>query len=161
MPNMWHESSVTVESVSIILHFSYPLSRKLSAKVITNARFLDAVGNVAPNSLYDLALGPADSKEARLLTIHVADIPWSVSSWLLVNFWSKPFYLFSSALFICFVQVCSTCCQDFNNCPGHLGHIELPLPVYNPLFFDVSIFKLNTHNRACTCSLLCFVEWDY
>ncbi|XP_073342711.1 DNA-directed RNA polymerase I subunit RPA1 [Pagrus major] len=69
--------------------------RKLSVKTITNSRFLDAVGNVAPNSLYDLALGPADIKEA-----------------------------------------CSTCCQDFNNCPGHLGHVELPLPVYNPLFFD-------------------------
>ncbi|XP_049441636.1 DNA-directed RNA polymerase I subunit RPA1 [Epinephelus fuscoguttatus] len=69
--------------------------RKLSVKTITNFRFLDAVGNVAPNSLYDLALGPADSKE-----------------------------------------VCSTCCQDFNHCPGHLGHVELPLPVYNPLFFD-------------------------
>ena len=41
----------------------YFLSRKLSVKTITNARFLDAVGNVAPNSLYDLALGPADSKE--------------------------------------------------------------------------------------------------
>uniref|UniRef100_A0A7N8X4A2 DNA-directed RNA polymerase subunit n=1 Tax=Mastacembelus armatus TaxID=205130 RepID=A0A7N8X4A2_9TELE len=70
-------------------------ARKLSVKAITNFRFLDGVGNVAPNSLYDLALGPADSKE-----------------------------------------VCSTCCQDFNNCPGHLGHVELPLPVYNPLFFD-------------------------
>lgn len=69
--------------------------RKLSVKAITNFRFLDGVGNVAPNSLYDLALGPADNKE-----------------------------------------VCSTCCQDFNNCPGHLGHVELPLPVYNPLFFD-------------------------
>lgn len=34
-------------------------------KAITNSRFLDAVGNVAPNSLYDLALGPADSKEVR------------------------------------------------------------------------------------------------
>ncbi|KAM4808840.1 DNA-directed RNA polymerase I subunit RPA1 [Rhinophrynus dorsalis] len=33
-------------------------------------------------------------------------------------------------------EVCSTCSQDFNNCPGHLGHIELPLTVYNPLFFD-------------------------
>ncbi|XP_058505753.1 DNA-directed RNA polymerase I subunit RPA1 [Solea solea] len=69
--------------------------RKLSVKTITNFRFLDGVGNVAPNSLYDLALGPADNKE-----------------------------------------VCSTCCQGFNECPGHLGHVELPLPVYNPLFFD-------------------------
>uniref|UniRef100_M3ZP94 DNA-directed RNA polymerase subunit n=1 Tax=Xiphophorus maculatus TaxID=8083 RepID=M3ZP94_XIPMA len=69
--------------------------RKLSVKTITNSKLLDSVGNVAQNSLYDLALGPADIKE-----------------------------------------VCSTCCQDFNNCPGHFGHIELPLPVYNPLFFD-------------------------
>ncbi|XP_053314114.1 DNA-directed RNA polymerase I subunit RPA1 [Spea bombifrons] len=33
-------------------------------------------------------------------------------------------------------EVCATCAQDFNNCPGHLGHIDLPLTVYNPLFFD-------------------------
>ncbi|KAI1883829.1 hypothetical protein AGOR_G00236030 [Albula goreensis] len=69
--------------------------RKLSVKTITNDRFLDNVGNPSINGLYDLSLGPADSKE-----------------------------------------VCATCMQDFNNCPGHLGHIELPLPVYNPLFFD-------------------------
>ncbi|XP_075066371.1 DNA-directed RNA polymerase I subunit RPA1 [Mixophyes fleayi] len=33
-------------------------------------------------------------------------------------------------------EVCATCAQDFHNCPGHLGHIELPLVVYNPLLFD-------------------------
>lgn len=75
--------------------FSTEEIRKLSVKNITNSRFLDNVGNVAPNGLYDLALGPADNKE-----------------------------------------VCGTCCQDFNSCPGHFGHVELPLPVYNPLFFD-------------------------
>ncbi|XP_054647191.1 DNA-directed RNA polymerase I subunit RPA1 isoform X2 [Dunckerocampus dactyliophorus] len=88
--------------------------RKLSVKVITNPRFLDGVGNVAPNSLYDLALGPADSKEA-----------------------------------------CATCCQDFNNCPGHLGHVELPLPVYNPLFFDKLYLLIRGSCLAChtlTCS---------
>lgn len=37
-------------------------------------------------------------------------------------------------------EVCATCMQDFNNCPGHLGHIELPITVYNPLFFDVSSY---------------------
>nr|XP_023655802.1 DNA-directed RNA polymerase I subunit RPA1 [Paramormyrops kingsleyae] len=69
--------------------------RKLSVKAITNPRFLDNVGNPASNGLYDLSLGPSDTKE-----------------------------------------VCTTCMQGFNNCPGHLGHIELPLPVYNPLLFD-------------------------
>ncbi|XP_041846202.1 DNA-directed RNA polymerase I subunit RPA1 isoform X2 [Melanotaenia boesemani] len=82
--------------------------RKLSVKSVTNSRFLDAVGNVAPNGLYDLALGPADIKE-----------------------------------------VCSTCCQDFNNCPGHLGHIELPLPVYNPLFFDKLYLLIRGSCLAC------------
>lgn len=72
------------------------LLRKLSVKSITNPRYLDSLGNPSVNGLYDLALGPADSKE-----------------------------------------VCSTCVQDFNNCSGHLGHIELPLTVYNPLLFDV------------------------
>lgn len=65
-------------------------------KSITNPRYLDSLGNPSVNGLYDLALGPADSKE-----------------------------------------VCSTCVQDFSNCSGHLGHIELPLTVYNPLLFDV------------------------
>ncbi|KAM9375680.1 DNA-directed RNA polymerase I subunit RPA1 [Pholidichthys leucotaenia] len=83
-----------LEGVSFGLYSTEEI-RKLSVKAITNFKFLDGVGNVAPNSLYDLALGPADLKE-----------------------------------------VCSTCCQDFHNCPGHLGHVELPLPVYNPLFFD-------------------------
>uniref|UniRef100_A0A665T9M1 DNA-directed RNA polymerase subunit n=1 Tax=Echeneis naucrates TaxID=173247 RepID=A0A665T9M1_ECHNA len=82
--------------------------RKLSVKAITNFRFLDAVGNVAPNSLYDLALGPPDNKE-----------------------------------------VCSTCCQDFNNCPGHFGHVELPLPVYNPLFFDKLYLLIRGSCLAC------------
>ncbi|CAN2388405.1 negative regulation of protein localization to nucleolus [Pristimantis euphronides] len=33
-------------------------------------------------------------------------------------------------------EVCATCAQNFLSCPGHLGHIELPLTVYNPLLFD-------------------------
>lgn len=36
---------------------------------------------------------------------------------------------------------CSTCHLDHNHCPGHVGHIALPIPVYNPLFFD-QLFRL-------------------
>ncbi|VEU22044.1 DEKNAAC103010 [Brettanomyces naardenensis] len=32
-------------------------------------------------------------------------------------------------------NTCATCGLDDNHCPGHQGHIELPVPVYNPLFF--------------------------
>lgn len=31
---------------------------------------------------------------------------------------------------------CATCSQDHFNCPGHFGHIEVPIPAYNPMFFD-------------------------
>ncbi|XP_012587032.1 PREDICTED: DNA-directed RNA polymerase I subunit RPA1 isoform X2 [Condylura cristata] len=87
--------------------------RKLSVKAITNPRYLDSLGNPSVNGLYDLALGPADSKE-----------------------------------------VCATCVQDFNNCSGHLGHIELPLTVYNPLLFDKLYLLLrgsclNCHMLTC------------
>ncbi|XP_065693534.1 DNA-directed RNA polymerase I subunit RPA1 [Patagioenas fasciata] len=88
--------------------------RKLSVKPITNPQYLDNMGNPAVNGLYDLALGPPDSKE-----------------------------------------VCATCIQNFSNCPGHFGHIELPLPVYNPLFFDKLYLLirgscLNCHMLTCT-----------
>ncbi|KAL4660961.1 DNA-directed RNA polymerase I subunit RPA1 [Arapaima gigas] len=49
-------------------------------------------------------------------------------------------------------EVCATCMQDFNNCPGHLGHIELPLPVYNPLFFDK--LYLLVRGSCMSCQLL-------
>ncbi|XP_036079826.1 DNA-directed RNA polymerase I subunit RPA1 [Rousettus aegyptiacus] len=87
--------------------------KKLSVKSITNPRYLDSLGNPSVNGLYDLALGPADSRE-----------------------------------------VCSTCVQDFSNCAGHLGHIELPLTVYNPLLFDKLYLLLrgsclNCHMLTC------------
>ena len=31
---------------------------------------------------------------------------------------------------------CATCNQMYEHCPGHLGHLELVLPVYHPLLFN-------------------------
>ena len=41
---------------------------------------------------------------------------------------------------------CATCKQGYMACPGHFGHIELAVPVYNPLVFT-TLFKL----LRCTC----------
>uniref|UniRef100_A0A4W3IH92 DNA-directed RNA polymerase subunit n=1 Tax=Callorhinchus milii TaxID=7868 RepID=A0A4W3IH92_CALMI len=97
---------------------SLGLSWKLSVKVISNPKYLDTMGNPSLNGLYDLALGPGDSKE-----------------------------------------VCGTCAQDYNNCPGHLGHIELPLTVYNPVFFDKLYLMIrgscfNCHMLTCSRAIL-------
>eukprot|EP00475_Leptophrys_vorax_P008264 TRINITY_DN15320_c0_g1_i1.p1 TRINITY_DN15320_c0_g1~~TRINITY_DN15320_c0_g1_i1.p1 ORF type:complete len:117 (+),score=10.93 TRINITY_DN15320_c0_g1_i1:48-398(+) len=32
---------------------------------------------------------------------------------------------------------CETCGEKFNACPGHIGHISLPVPVYNPITFMI------------------------
>lgn len=66
-------------------------------------------------------------------------------------------------------NVCTTCGLDEKFCPGHLGHIELPVPVYNPMFFNQLYiflrsaclychkFKLNqleVHNFECKLHLI-------
>ncbi|XP_051865519.1 DNA-directed RNA polymerase I subunit RPA1 [Pristis pectinata] len=106
-----------LESISFNV-YSVEEIRKLSVKAITNPNLLDNVGNPATNGLYDLALGPADSRE-----------------------------------------VCGTCAQDFTNCPGHVGHIDLPLTVYNPLFFDKLYLMirgscLNCHMLTCPRAIM-------
>lgn len=34
-------------------------------------------------------------------------------------------------------DICETCSQDGFRCQGHCGHIEIPLPIFNPVFYDV------------------------
>ncbi|KAI3425875.1 hypothetical protein D9Q98_007848 [Chlorella vulgaris] len=45
---------------------------------------------------------------------------------------------------------CATCGLTSYECPGHFGHIELAVPLYNPLVF-ITLYKL----LRCTC-LHCF-----
>lgn len=45
-------------------------------------------------------------------------------------------------------EICDTCGQNNIHCPGHLGHIELPLPVYHPIFMKIMIVILRS---SCFC----------
>ena len=45
---------------------------------------------------------------------------------------------------------CITCGLSYGNCPGHMGHIELAVPVYHPLLF-ATLFRLL---RAVILSLM-------
>lgn len=66
-------------------------------------------------------------------------------------------------------NLCSTCGLDEKFCPGHQGHIELPVPCYNPLFFNqlyiylrasclfchhFRLKSLDVHRYACKLKLL-------
>lgn len=44
---------------------------------------------------------------------------------------------------------CATCFQNIFNCPGHFGHIELPLPVVNPLFHKLIMILLRISCLSC------------
>ncbi|KIK67830.1 hypothetical protein GYMLUDRAFT_1014032 [Collybiopsis luxurians FD-317 M1] len=46
-------------------------------------------------------------------------------------------------------DVCATCRLSYFTCPGHFGHIELPAPVFHPLFFA------NMYNLFRGCCLWC------
>ena len=51
---------------------------------------------------------------------------------------------------------CVTCGQEGLTCPGHMGHIELLLPVYNPFLMD-KIHKL-LRSKCFTCHRLRIAE---
>ncbi|XP_011494628.1 PREDICTED: DNA-directed RNA polymerase I subunit RPA1 [Ceratosolen solmsi marchali] len=44
-----------------------------------------------------------------------------------------------------FLDPCRTCGGNVSKCPGHFGHIELPMPVVNPLFYKAlrTLLKLS------------------
>ena len=46
-------------------------------------------------------------------------------------------------------SICPTCGLGFNECPGHCGHIELPVPVYNPILFPHMYKLLRMKCMAC------------
>lgn len=56
---------------------------------------------------------------------------------------------------------CATCGLDDRFCPGHYGHIELPVPVYNPLFFNQLYIFLRSTCLFCHHFKLLNTEVEY
>ncbi|XP_036139810.1 DNA-directed RNA polymerase I subunit RPA1 isoform X2 [Monomorium pharaonis] len=46
-------------------------------------------------------------------------------------------------------EVCNTCGYNGSKCPGHFGHIELPVPVVNPLFHKPLSMLLKLSCLSC------------
>lgn len=51
-------------------------------------------------------------------------------------------------------DLCGTCGLNFVHCPGHMGHIPLPLPVYHPIFF-MTLYQVLRSSCLCCSRLLC------
>ncbi|WYZ37417.1 hypothetical protein EsH8_II_000923 [Colletotrichum jinshuiense] len=45
--------------------------------------------------------------------------------------------------------LCATCNLNQSSCPGHTGHIELPVPVYHPIFLDQVLRLLRSQCVYC------------
>ena len=54
--------------------------------------------------------------------------------------------------------MCQTCSLDYQSCPGHFGHVSLPVPVYNPMFIHTVVRILNTVCIFC-CRLRMSHVW--
>ena len=48
-----------------------------------------------------------------------------------------------------FGALCGSCGLNFNECPGHIGHIELSVPVFNPTLFPLLFRLLRLKCLAC------------
>ena len=46
-------------------------------------------------------------------------------------------------------NICQTCEQSYATCPGHCGHVELDVPVYNPLMFPSMYLLLRAKCLFC------------
>ena len=55
-------------------------------------------------------------------------------------------------------EICPTCHLGYRACPGHVGHIDLSVPVYNPLTFD-ALTKLLKF-KCAHCHHLKQSEWN-
>jgi DNA-directed RNA polymerase I subunit RPA1 len=114
--NIAHSLPSTVSSVS----FSFLTAedvRRISVKQIVNPVLLDDLNRPNIGGLYDPALGPSDKQDVYISTVL-----------------SDP-YAFS------LLFRCATCRLTYFTCPGHFGHIELPAPVFHPLFMT-NMFNL-------------------
>jgi DNA-directed RNA polymerase I subunit RPA1 len=58
-------------------------------------------------------------------------------------------------------DVCLTCNLDYFQCPGHFGHINLVLPVYNPIFFKELVKLLRATCLSCHHLLTSRLEKEY
>ena len=118
--NISHSIPSTVQSISFSLLTAEDI-RRISVKQIVNPTLLDDLNRPNLGGLYDPALGPSDHNDLCVV----------------YTFYSPAY----STAMILDSDRCKSCHASYDSCPGHFGHIELPAPVFHPLFM-VNMFNL-------------------
>lgn len=114
----------TVSSISFSFLSAQDI-RRISVKQLTNPVLLDDLNRPNLGGLYDPALGPSDRRDL-----------WVITYFALESHSPKNVR-------------CATCRLNYFQCPGHFGHIELPSPVFHPLFMT------NAYNLLRASCLYC------
>lgn len=118
--NISHSIPSIVQSVSFSFLTTEDI-RRISVKQIVNPTLLDDLNRPNSGGLYDPALGPSDRND-----LYVVYTSYGV--------------VHSTGRILDFDR-CKSCHASYDSCPGHFGHIELPAPVFHPLFM-VNMFNL-------------------
>jgi len=113
----------TVQSVSFSFLTTEDI-RRISVKQIVNPTLLDDLNRPNLGGMYDPALGPSDRND--LCVVYIPQSQTQMST-------QRKWYPISNR--------CKSCHASYDSCPGHFGHIELPAPVFHPLFM-VNVFNL-------------------
>lgn len=108
--NIAHSLPSTVAGVSFSFLTSQDI-RRISVKQIVNPVLLDDLNRPNIGGLYDPSLGPSDRSDMCV----------------------RHFIAYGSQKLLTDSR-CATCHLTYFTCPGHFGHIELPAPVFHPLF---------------------------
>lgn len=124
-----HSIPSTVASISFSFLTAEDI-RRISVRQIVNPVLLDALNRPNVGGLYDPALGPGARSDMCVVAFYI--ICFDVETEFM-GLWCS----------------CGTCRLTFFACPGHYGHIELPAPVYHPLFM------VNMYNLLRGCCLYC------
>lgn len=117
--------SIHTEATSLSFSFLTAQDiRAISVKQIDNPILFDSLNLPNKGGLYDAALGPLTSRDM-----------WAAIN-LHVGYWAD-------------CSSCETCKQSYFACPGHFGHIDIPMPVYHPLFMRETFILLRSLCMYC------------
>ncbi|KAI9055982.1 hypothetical protein LZ554_000916 [Drepanopeziza brunnea f. sp. 'monogermtubi'] len=103
------------------------------------------ISQPVPSAIESVDFGFLGAAEIRALSVRRIENPQTFDTLL----HPVPGGLYDPALGAWGDHFCTTCNLNTFACPGHVGHIELPVPVYHPIFMDQLLRLLRAKCAYC------------